>query len=705
MKRTLLAAILATAAIAFSCSVKEEPSNLSGDALISTPSATIADFVLDGATKTTFSVSDNKISFAFENDDILRIYPLNPVGDGLRFAVKENKGTSCIFDGAGFGLFEGLSYVAFYPGSDDVVPAANEVPVDYTGQSMSAKEAWDFSAVDYLVASIPAVEGACSFTMNHIGALMVLDVTFEEAGTYNELSLTSDNAAFITEGVVDLTADEISIEPEGTSATITLALGGADGISVEEGETVRFIMMIAPVDMSNSTIKMTLTNGYDEISTEFEGKNYEAGKAFKVLGSPAEEPLGDPIDLSADGTANTYIVSGRGYYSIDATIAGNGAIMSIDFNARPASIVYPEWTKRNGIKNFTGDGVEVTLNQNNCVADASYEDGKILFKATGREGNAKLTLTNGGEYVWTWVIWCTDTPATLPFTIEGTTYNIMDRNLGAFSDGSVLPTSIDEVCGLSYQFGNPLGYTWEEFENGIFRQRLGISVEGATDLATLKSALADYPNQPNLNCNVDGRGLPNGGDYHWFYVYDISGYAELLGKFWGGGSASAAEPTGNNRLKDGYETSKTYFDPCPVGYKVMGWDTFTNYTEVTSGNVFGIFVPVDGGANLFIPYNGFAWSTEYGHYWAGRGPYPITIDGVGGPYASLWTSGHHGKNMGFAYAWRYDAQSGSGVSTFEALKNNTEAYDLSLEQPQGGPYFDVASTIVARGLGVRCVVE
>ncbi|MBO4416582.1 MAG: hypothetical protein J5801_00510 [Bacteroidales bacterium] len=690
MKRTLLVAILAVSAIAFSCTM-EEPAK--SDSMVFNPTATVADFVLDGATKTAFTISDNKVTFAFEDDDILRIYPLNPVGDGLRFTVKDNKGTSCVFDGGGFGLFEGLSYAAFYPGSDDVVPDATEIPVDYTGQSMMEKEAWNLCAVDYLVASIPAVEGACSFSMKHIGALMVLDVTFEEDGSYNELSLTSDGTPFITEGIVDLTADEISIEPEGTSDTITLTLGGSDGMYFEAGETVRFVMMIAPVDMSNSTITMTLTNGYDEISTEFEGKNYESGKAFKTLGSPVEEPLGDPIDLSANGTANTYIVSERGYYSIDATIAGNGARTSIDFNARPASIVYPEWTKRKGISDFTGDGVEVTLNQNDCVSNVSYEDGKILFKATGREGNAKLTLTYGGECVWTWVIWCTDAPATLPFTIDGNTYNIMDRNLGALSNGSVLPTSIEEVCGLSYQFGNPLGYTWEEFENGIYTKRLGYEYPDYPDKATLKSALADNPNRPNLNCHATDPSDPShGGDYHWVYVYDFSAYAELLGKFWGGGSyASEDQTTGANRLKRGYESSKTYFDPCPVGYKVMGWDTFVNYTAVTSGNVFGVYVPVDGGANLFIPYNGHAWSTAFGRYQAVRGPAPVTIDGLAGPFATLWTSGHNGKNMGFCFAWKYDQTTGSGSSTFEYLDKN----DL----------FDVASSIVARGLGVRCIAE
>ena len=668
MKRTLLASILATAAIAFSCTV-EEPGK--SDSVVFNPTATVADFVLDGATKTSFTISDNKASFAFNDDDILRIYPLNPVGDGIRFTVKDNKGTSCVFDGGGFGLFNGLSYAAFYPGSDEVVPDATEIPVNYTGQAMAAIDEYDLSKVDYLVASVPAVEGSCSFSMKHIGALMVMDVTFEEGGTYTELSLTSDNAPFITEGIVDLTADEISIEPEGTSATITLALGGPDGIYVESGETVRFIMMIAPVDMSESTILMELKNGEDVISTEFEGKNYEAGKAFKVIGSPVgpEEPLGDPIDLSENETANTYIVSERGYYSFNATIAGNGK--KVTWDTGHAASAYPEYNARTGVKKFSGDGVVVTLNQNNCVSNVSFEDGRILFKATGKEGNAKLTLTKAGEYVWTWVIWCTDTPAVLPFTYEGITYNLMDRNLGAISDGSDA-TSIDDVAGLYYQFGNPLGYTWKEFENGILEASRNMG-------ATMKSALADNPNAPNMNVTGTPASTGATADWYWFWVYNSSKANSLMGKLWGAGS------TFNDDLLCGFENSKTLYDPCPAGYKVMGWDTFLEYNDVDYANAFGVYVPVDGGAELFIPYNGFAFSNQFGPFWAGRGPYPVTIDGVGGPYATLWTSGANGRNVGYAFGWKATGAT-SGQRSTDAMSDGT-------------------SHIVARGLGVRCILD
>ncbi|MBQ7253313.1 MAG: hypothetical protein IJS30_01400, partial [Bacteroidales bacterium] len=434
--------------------------------------------------------------------------------------------------------------------------------------------------------------------------------------------------------------------------------------------TVRFIMMIAPVDLSGATILLELkNNGEDVISAEIEGKNYEAGKAYKILGSPVgpEEPLGDPIDLSENETANTYIVSEPGYYSINATIAGNGKKVSWDSGF--ASSAYPEYNARTGVKKLSGDGVEITLNQNNCVSNVSFEDGQILFKATGRKGNAKLTLTNGGDVVWTWVIWCTDEPTTLPFTFEGITYNLMDRNLGATSDGSVLPNSIEEVAGLYYQFGNPIGYTWEEFENGI--------CEEARNAAASMTAALKSPNRPNLN--VTGRPAATGAtaDWYWFWVYSSSKANALMGKLWGGGSNF------DESLVCGFESSKTLYDPCPAGYKVMGWDTFFGYDDVDSGNAFGFYLPVDDDKKLFIPYNGFAFSTSFGNYWQGKGPYPITQDGVSGPYASLWTSGAPGRNMGFAFAWKYD--NGSAVVTSDGC-------------PDG-------AHIVARGLGVRCIAD
>ena len=123
MKRTLLAAILATAAIAFSCTM-EEPAQ--DNSVVMNPTATIANFVFDGpATKTAATFEDNVASFAFLASDVMRAYP-PPDGDGLRFTVKKFKGTACVFEGDGFGLETGTSYAAYYPGDSETVPAVNE---------------------------------------------------------------------------------------------------------------------------------------------------------------------------------------------------------------------------------------------------------------------------------------------------------------------------------------------------------------------------------------------------------------------------------------------------------------------------------------------------------------------------------------------------------------------------------------------------
>ena len=260
MKRTLLAAILAIAAIASSC-VKENEKK--SGSVVMNPTATIENFVFDGAsTKTTFSLNNNVASFAFAASDVLRAYPVAPEqGDGLRFTVKQSKGTACEFTGAGFGLLEGQEYTAYYPGGDDNVPDVTEIPVDFTGQSQPAANEWNLSEADFLYATgIAPVNGACSFSMKHLGALLIMDVTFTEAGVYKELALSSD-MPFITEGVVDLTQDVVALEPEGTSDTITLALGGQNGMEVTAGQTVRFFMMVAPVDMSNAAITPDNANG------------------------------------------------------------------------------------------------------------------------------------------------------------------------------------------------------------------------------------------------------------------------------------------------------------------------------------------------------------------------------------------------------------------------------------------------------------
>ena len=158
MKRNLIAAILLTAAVAFSCTTKEEKSaSLVGDgSIVYHPTASIAGFVLDGPdTKTVLSIdpsSDGGAKFTFVDGDALGVYPYDPEqGDQVRFIYTESAdASSFVFDGSGFGLKSGQSYAAYYPA--DVANAAaemmTEIPVDYTQQRQAAADDFDISCLD-----------------------------------------------------------------------------------------------------------------------------------------------------------------------------------------------------------------------------------------------------------------------------------------------------------------------------------------------------------------------------------------------------------------------------------------------------------------------------------------------------------------------------------------------------------------------------
>lgn len=276
MKRTLLAAFLATAVIAFSCAEKEEPDSHNDDSLISATTATIEDFVIDGTTtKTTYQVDmdGNKITFKFTEGDVLRIWP--SIHDyGTRFYARTNKGDSWVFKATGFNLVDGLSYSAFYPGTNREF-AKNAIKVDYSGMKQNS-----LGTVDFLYAPNTKVEnGACRFTMKHLGALIPVRITLEEAATVTELSLTSSDTPFILKGNVDLTANPVTITSEETTKSVSLGLGD---VSLGAGENT-FFMLIAPVDMTGNTILLELKNGDDVIvSSEISGENYKAGKAYMV---------------------------------------------------------------------------------------------------------------------------------------------------------------------------------------------------------------------------------------------------------------------------------------------------------------------------------------------------------------------------------------------------------------------------------------
>ena len=260
-----------------------------------------------------------------------------------------------------------------------------------------------------------------------------------------------------------------------------------------------------------------------DVDLEF-GKLYTAtiNLEEKYNGGSVDGDLeGGVVNLSENGTANSYIISAAGSYKF-STVKGNssesvGAVAS-------AEVLWESF------------GTDVTPNVGDLVKNISYKNGEVTFQTadTFKEGNAVIAAKDAsGNILWSWHIWLTDQP-------EGQEYSngagtMMDRNLGATS---ATPGDVGAL-GFLYQWGR----------KDPFLGSSSIS-ESTIASSTITWPLAVKSDQSNgtiayATANPTTFIKNNTKNYDWYYT----------------GSSS----TDDTRWT---ESSKSIYDPCPSGWRV-----------------------------------------------------------------------------------------------------------------------------------------
>lgn len=141
-------------------------------------------------------------------------------------------------------------------------------------------------------------------------------------------------------------------------------------------------------------------------------------------------------DLSADGTANCYLIKAAGKYKFKAVKGNSGATVG---NVKKSEVLWESF------------GTDVMPNIGDLVTNVGYKNGYVYFSTpeTLANGNASIAVRNSKDVIlWSWHIWCSE---------EGWDDHIypnnagimMDRNLGATS---ATPGNVS-AFGLIYQWG------------------------------------------------------------------------------------------------------------------------------------------------------------------------------------------------------------------------------------------------------------
>ena len=297
------------------------------------------------------------------------------------------------------------------------------------------------------------------------------------------------------------------------------------------------------------------------------------------------------VDLSTNGTANSYIVSEAGIYKFP-TVKGNSA-ESIG-SVKSVEVLWESF------------GTDVTPSVGDLVVRASYVNNYIAFSTPEnfKEGNAVIAAKNAsGTILWSWHIWLTDKPEDQTYYYSGDI--MMDRNLGATS---ATPGDVGAL-GLLYEWGRKdpfLGssnisepieakstITWPSPKSYGGSDPINYAIEKPTTFLTSN----DYDED----------------NYDWEW--------------------STPGSTNHSRWK----SKKTIYDPCPAGYRVPDggangvWaKALGSYSDFTESSLYsntneGINFTGKLGCSstIWYPASGFRAGYDgslvvggYGYYWS-----------------------------------------------------------------------------------------
>ncbi|MCM1352985.1 MAG: DUF4906 domain-containing protein, partial [Alistipes senegalensis] len=292
----------------------------------------------------------------------------------------------------------------------------------------------------------------------------------------------------------------------------------------------------------------------------------------------------DYFDLSAEDTANSYMIHEGGKYKFKYTVPGNGNIFRsgttlIDnsFNSTSLSGDKAEILWQGSGSSYLSGNTTTSVIKN--VQFDNPDPGYISFETadTFAEGNALVALKSGTAVVWSWHIWATvynpddgdanvDKYTLNPTYATQTDEYVMRCNLGATGQGTTgvgAETTAPQCYGLIYQWGRK-----DPFYN--------TSTNAAPTTGNFTS------NGAMLNLSIANPTTfykqANTTTYDWY----ANAAASQNNYLWGNGAQTNVNITivhgtsNATRVVNKQRGTKSAFDPCPVGWRVPPQALWTN---------------------------------------------------------------------------------------------------------------------------------
>ena len=464
---------------------------------------------------------------------------------------------------------------------------------------------------------------------------------------------------------------------------------------------------------SGAISKVNTRVRYYNIASTLAAGGFKGGD-FYSINFEMSDPVEQYTHLDADGNSNCYIIHGPGLYTYNVGVAGNGkqphpqdySTSTLGFD--PANLITSEnfkldwlWASGRSFDAVAGSNDIETVKKILTSIALSGSDGILQISLSEEQanlsGNIMVALyedandnnvCDASEKIkWSWHLWL-GTPVAQHYKFENTDnqhpnnasdkgeplnnedWYMLDRNLGAESNELGDP----RAAGLYYQSGRKDPFIGYNDQTG--------STSWASNRVRTYLNTTTFPSHAAWKTNAGTFNVANVVNYP-MSLFGATGKAEIFTYGWVQGN----QTTINN--------SKTFFDPCPPGYKLptaREWDNFKNSEfyhkneSINKTGVFGYCAYKDASFSTYTAGTTMKARVAAGDYYevnaAGERTYHILANS--GTGAALTTTF---PNTGWL----------SAAGTFSALKGTTSTSTVTIVgAPQLSNVSGVANTAISQ---------
>ena len=698
-------------------------------------------------TKTSFIDEGNVMKTEWVKDDALGFYwykggSIEGVGSGVADKalndklVAELSGSSTAFKPHWYYIYQAnIDYLTYLYYPYNVNAGKNPLSVPFTVPSLQNQTGPDdiahLAATDFLYATTMAsrpngeAEQTVMVTFSH--ALSVLNIALTSAQSNYSVTdirvrFEDENEIFsVTEGSVNLSDGSLTL----TSGTPEISLHFNEAANLS-ATPVNAYMTITPGHAGKTFSVYATVNG---IETKLGSKKVPASGLPAGVKAALSFEVGDNTigheytDLSANGTANCYLVTSPGFYKFKADVKGNGVVPSQLESVVGETAIAPKsalvlWYNTLQKSNNWVDESPVYLSSVSLDSDGYirfytpdvFVPGNVVIAAFAEEGVTYESITvdenkciNNATLLWSWNIWAAEDYAPESTAVNADGKVFMDRNLGALISGVGSTGNYEPAyaVGNYYQWGRkdpfpsiadycnywPCEYANTLIGTPTYTPIVALSVHGQSAAKNVNNQVWGYKTKADGSFNKDSswhtierNSIANSSvSNSVFSNYAIAHpYVYILNPVPDDGGYYPWVTTNDQSYRafwGGSESKKTLFDPCPTGWRVCNKSEAESFMQTVSST-----------AALASNLVGYDFDGHYLPMTGTRGNKDMRTTNVRScgyeTKSYMWTSeivANH--NFGYAYTAAMIAPANyADAGKPNALKMTTEGQDRYLTQ-------------------------